>query len=47
MKPIGVLTTAFSALNDVQLKRLEKYADSGKEFLCGDSSVLYCRNRRG
>jgi len=47
MKPIDVLTKSFSALNDVELKRLEKYADSEKKFLCGEDCGLYCKDGRG
>ena len=48
MKPIDVLTTAFAeGTTDTELRRLMRYAESGKEFLCGRDASWYAKDNKG
>jgi len=38
-----IIKEAFLFWNDTELRRLKRYADSGKKFLCGDDYLLYSR----
>ena len=42
MTNLQLLTVAFSALSNTELRRLKSYEESGKKFLCGAASAVYC-----
>lgn len=47
MTNLKKLTSAFSALSDTELKRLDLYEQSGKKFFCGKDAEIYCRDNLG
>ncbi len=42
-----ILTDSFLCWSDTQIRRLKRYADAGKQFLCGIDGHLYCKSGMG
>lgn len=44
---IKVLAQSFAALTATEFRRLQKYRDAGRQFLCGDDAPYFSKNGEG
>ncbi len=42
-----ILNASFLCWSDPQIRRLKRYADAGKLFLCGIDYQLFCKDKMG